>query len=120
MNYLIYCKLIDLARDQMIISFDDLNKDLNLGLNLDLPSDRDLLDGWLREISEYEVKTGHHMLSALVVGKNKEGLNDPGKDFFKLAEELQVYSGENGRVFWETEVKWLHVYWRTHSSLGPG
>jgi hypothetical protein len=120
MNYKIYCKLLEVARDQNLISYDELNKDLNLGLNLDIPSDRDLIGCCLGEISEYEVKAGHHMLSAVVVHKNKNGFNDPGKGFYNLAKSLNVYSGDDNQVFWEKEVKWLHEYWRTHSSPGPG
>jgi hypothetical protein len=120
MNYKIYCKLIELARDQSLISYDELNKDLDLGLNFDLPSDRVLIGRWLKEISEDEVKSGHHMLSALVVHRNKDGQCDPGKGFFDLARSLNIYSGDDDQDFWAKEVTWLHEYWRTHSSPGPG
>ena len=62
----IYEKLINVARSQNLISYDDLNKQLNLGLNFNMPPDRDLIGQWLGEISESEVKAGRHMLSALV------------------------------------------------------
>jgi hypothetical protein len=120
MNYQIYCKLIEAARDQYLISYDELNKDLDLGLNFDIPSNRELIERWLEEISEYEVKAGHHMLSALVVHKEKDSPGNPGKGFFDLARSLKVHSGGDNHAFWEKEVKWLHEYWRTHSSPGPG
>jgi hypothetical protein len=120
MNYKIYCKLIELARDQSLISYDELNEELSLGLDFNLPSDRVLIERWLEEISEYEVKAGHHMLSALVVKKNKNSPGDPGKGFYDLARSLGAHSGNDDLSFWAKEVKWLHEYWRTHSSPGPG
>ncbi|GAI41317.1 unnamed protein product, partial [marine sediment metagenome] len=48
----IYEKLINVARSQNLISYDDLNKQLNLGLNFNMPPDRDLIGQWLGEISE--------------------------------------------------------------------
>jgi hypothetical protein len=62
----IYKKLIDVARSQSLISYDDLNKELDLGLDFEMPPDRDLVGRWLGEISTHEVKAGRHMLSAVV------------------------------------------------------
>ena len=110
----IYEKLINVARSQKLISYDDLNKQLNLGLNFDMPPDRDLIGQWLDEISEHEVKAGRHMLSALVGHKEGRGLGDPEKGFYEYARELGVYTGSDDIGFWAKEVKWLHDYWSSH------
>lgn len=107
----IYEKLINVARSQNLISYEDLNKQLNLGLNFNMPSDRDLIGQWLGEISEHEVKAGRHMLSALVGHKEGESVSDPGKGFYEYARELGVYIGGDNLGFWAKEVKWLHKYW---------
>lgn len=110
----IYEKVINVARSQNLISYDDLNKQLNLGLNFDMPPDRDLIGQWLGEISENEVKAGRHMLSAIVGHKQGEGVGDPGKGFYEYARELGVYTGYDDLGFWAKEVKWLHDYWYSH------
>ena len=110
----IYENLINVARSQKLISYDDLNKQLTLGLNFDVPPDRDVIGQWLGEISEHEVKAGRHMLSALVGHKEGGGVGDPGKGFYEYARELGVYTGSDDLGFWAREVKWLHDYWSSH------
>ncbi len=110
----IYEKLIRVARAQSIISYEDLNEQLQLGLNFEMPPDRDLLGVWLGEISEDEVKAARHMLSALVGHKEGAGVGDPGKGFYKFAKALGVYPGGDDLGFWAREVKWLHDYWKNH------
>ena len=110
----IYKKLIQVARSQSLISYEDLNVQLNLGLSFGMPPDRDLIGTWLGEISEYEVNEGRHMLSALVGHKEGQGVGDPGKGFYEYAIELGVYSGGDDLGFWASEVKWLHDYWKNH------
>ncbi len=107
-------KLIQIARLQDLISYDDLNKQLNLGLDFTLPPDRNLIGHRLDEISEYEVRAGRHMLSAVVVHKEGEGFGDPGEGFYECARELGVYNGRDDLGFWAKEVKWLHDYWSSH------
>jgi hypothetical protein len=110
----IYKELINVARSQNLISYDDLNKQLNLGLDFNLPPDRDLIGQWLGEISEHEVKAGRHMLSALVGHKEDKGVGDPGKGFYEYARALGVHVGGDDLGFWAREVKWLHEYWSRH------
>jgi hypothetical protein len=107
-------KLIQITRSQDLISYDDLNKQLNLGLDFNLPPDRILIGHWLDEISEHEIRAGRHMLSAVVVHKEGEGFGDPGKGFYECARELGVYKGGDDLGFWAKEVKWLHDYWSSH------
>lgn len=109
-------KLIQIARSQDLISYDDLNKQLDLGLDFTLPPDRDLIGHWLGEISEHEVRAGRHMLSAVVVHKEGEGFGDPGKGFYGLAQELGIYRGGGNLEFWAQEVKWLYEYWSSHQN----
>ncbi len=110
----IYEKLTQIARFQGLISYDDLNKQLDLGLDFTLPPDRDLIGQWLDEISKYEVKAGRHMLSAIVGHKEGESVSDPGKGFYECARELGIYVGGDDLGFWAKEVKWLHEYWSSH------
>jgi len=110
----IYEKLINVARSHDLISYDDLNQQLNLGLNFGMPPDRDLIGQWLGEISENEVEAGRHMLSALVGHKEGEIVADPGIGFYKYAKALGVYAGGDDLGFWALEVKWLHDYWSGH------
>ena len=107
-------KLIQIARSESLISYDELNQQLSLGLNFTLSSDRDLVGQWLGEISEHEVREERHMLSAIVVHKEGEGYGDPGKGFYDYAQELGVYGGAGDIEFWVEEVKWLYLYWGSH------
>jgi len=110
----IYKKLIDIARSQSLISYDDLNKELDLGLDFEMPPDRDLVGRWLDEISTHEVKAGRHMLSAVVGHKEGGRVVDPGKGFYGCARALGIYTGGDDLAFWAMEVKWLHEYWSSH------
>ena len=110
----IYKKLISVARARGLISYEDLNNDLNLGLDFSLSHDRDVIGKWLGEISEHEVKSGRHMLSALVGHKDRDHVGDPSRGFYEFAESLGVYDGGDRLAFWASEVKCLHEYWQSH------
>lgn len=107
-------KLIDVARSRSLISYDDLNKELGLGFDFEMPPDRDLIGRWLDEISKHEVEAGRHMLSAVVGHKKGMHVVDPGKGFYGCARALGVHTDGDDLVFWATEVKWLHDYWSSH------
>jgi hypothetical protein len=110
----IFQKLVQVARAQTLVTYDELNRQLNLGLDFNYPPDRELIGEWLGVISEEEVKAKRHMLSALVVHKEGDGYGDPGKGFYEYAKTLGVYLGGDDLGFWAGEVKWLHSYWKTH------
>ena len=110
----IYHKLQEVAKAKGLIGYDELNTELELGLNLSLVSDRNLLGQWLGEISEYEVGAGRHMLSSLVVRKEGDYFGNPSPDYFEFAKDLGVHPGEDDVRFWAKEVKWLHQYWSEH------
>ena len=104
-------KLQEVARTKGLIGYDELNTELELGLDFSSPSDRALIGKWLGEISENEVEAGRHMLSSLVVHKQGDYFGNPGPGYFEFAKELGVHTGEDGVRFWAKEVKWLHQYW---------
>ena len=107
-------KLIEVARAQELISYDDLNKKLELGLDfLYKPKDRGLIGIWLDEISEYEVGEKRHMLSALV-GRDRSGRISPNKGLHRCARRLGVFSGDDELWFWEKEVEKVSNYWISH------
>ena len=110
----IYEKLIEVARSRSLIGYDDLNKELSLGLDFEMPPDRDLIGQWLDEISKHEVEAERHMLSAVVGHKEGTSVVDPGKGFYKCARELDIYKGGDDLGFWAKEVKWLHDHWSSH------
>jgi len=113
----IYQKLVEVARSNKLISYEDLNMQLNLGLNFELSRDRDQIGQWLGEISEYEVKAKRHMLSAVVGRKQEDSVSDPGKGFYSWAQSLDVFQGGDDLAkidFWVKEVKWLFDYWSKH------
>jgi len=110
----IYHKLQEVARTKGLIGYDELNKELELGLDLSIPSDNNLLEQWLGEISEYEVENGRHMLSSLVVHKKKNYFGNPGRGYLEFAKALGIHSGEDDVRFWTKEVKWLYQYWSNH------
>ena len=110
----IYKKLIDVARSQSLISYDDLNRELDLELDFENPPDRILAGEWLDEISRHEVEAGRHMLSAVVGHKKGERVVDPGKGFYGCARALGIYAGGDDLAFWAMEVKRLHEYWSSH------
>ena len=110
----IYEKLIEVARSRSLIGYDDLNKELSLGLDFEMPPDRDLIGQWLDEISKHEVEAGRHMLSAVVGHKEGTSVVDPGKGFYACAKKLGVYKGGDDLGYWATEVKWLHDHWNSH------
>ena len=112
MHEAIYEKLKEVARSQKLISYTELNEELNLGLNFENPSDRNLIGGWLGEISEFEVSQGRPMLSAIVVHKEGQSYKDPGGGFYKWARHLGRYHGEYDYIFWATEVKEVHDEYR--------
>lgn len=85
-------KLIQIAHFQELIGYDDLHNQLNLGFGFTLPPDRILIGYWLDELSGHEVRPGCHMLSAVVVHKEGEGLGDPGRGFCECARELGIYN----------------------------
>jgi len=108
MHEKIYAKLKEVAQGRCLITYEELNQDLNLGLDFNKPEDRKRIGGWLDEINRYEHQQNHPMLSAVVVLKNKY---IPGEGFFPLARELGRFRGSDKDTFWINELKEVHNHW---------
>ena len=115
MHEAIYVKIQEVASERGLITYSDLNDELDLGLDFDDPEDRKQIGEWLGEISEYEVELGHPMLSAVVVQKERIGtFGDSGEGFYKIAIDLEVFQGDNKYIFWVSELNAVHNYWSSH------
>jgi len=108
MNEIIHEKLKELARVRGIITYNDLNKELNLGLNFDNPGDRRKIGEILGEISDYEARQEQRMLSAVVYSQQD---NKPGEGFFTLARELGFFHGDDELAFWINELQKVWDIW---------
>lgn len=85
MNARIRNKLIQLCRtDESPISYRRLINTCELGLNMDIRHEKQLLGEMLDEISTEEHNEGRPLLSAMVMDKKR----GQGDRFFKLCEEL--------------------------------
>lgn len=86
MNNDVRRKLIELARIDKTITYQELSDVCQLGLRMsESPYDRAEIGTILGEISTFEHKNNRPMLSSLVLTK---GSNYEGDGFYKLAEEL--------------------------------
>lgn len=79
-------KLIELARLRTTWTYQQLNEQLNLGLDFRSEHDRSQIGDWLGEISRHEFEKKRPLLSSLIT--HKLGRRDQGDGFYKLCEEL--------------------------------
>ncbi|MEL7003412.1 MAG: hypothetical protein AAFN93_11845 [Bacteroidota bacterium] len=87
MNTRVRNLLIKNARtDGSVISYRRLVNQTELGLNLEIKHEKQLLGEILDEISEEEFEAGRPLLSALVMDKR----NGQGDRFYKLCEKLGI------------------------------
>lgn len=85
MNSRIRNQLVKLAKDKSNpMAYRNIIQKCELGLNMDIKHEKQLLGEILDEISEDEHKAGRPLLSAMVIGKK----NGQGDRFFKLCEGL--------------------------------
>lgn len=85
MNTRVRNQLIKIARTEGgVVSYRRLINQTDLGLNLDIKHEKQLLGEILDEISEDEHEAGRPLLSALVMDKR----NGQGDRFYKLCEKL--------------------------------
>jgi len=106
MHHVIYDKLKSIAKEQKCIYYSEIAPLANL--DMDSPADRNKISEILGEISSYEHEHGRPMLSAVVIHKEN---NIPGKGFFTLARELDLYSGNDDWNFFISELRKVHEYW---------
>ncbi len=109
-NKKLYRKLIETAKAKTTIYYEEV-ADI-CGLNLSQPDDREIeLCKILDEINKYEDKRKRHMLTAVVVLKNKQPIIS-GDGFFDLAYDLGIMEkGEDHQLFHAKELGKVHDYW---------
>lgn len=109
MNTVIYEECIKIARKGTITYYSDIAG--LVGLNMDLPPDRNRIGELLDEINRYEFANNRPLISAVVVQKDSMR---PGQGFFKLARSLGLFTGNNKESYYIQELKKVHSYWSTH------
>ena len=102
----IYQEILRVARGRDITFYADIAPLADLDMSL--PNHRERIGSILGEISRAEHRSGRPMLSAVVI--LVEG-NRPGQGFFRLAEELGLYTGGDEDQFWIQELNRVHDHW---------
>lgn len=111
--------LIKVARQKdNFVYYSDVVKNCNLNINLSVPSDHDVLNDILSEVSTYEHENGRPLLTSLVIYKDSSK-NDHGEGFYKLAQSLGLgdkkklrndlfgfSEATKCRAFWQNETKY--------------
>jgi hypothetical protein len=99
----------------MVVTYDELNQACSLGLNFGNPSDRNKIAEMLGNVSEFEVKKGRPMLSAVVILKGSQPAS-PGKGFFNWANTLKVprRTQEDDQLFHARVLRDVFTYWKSH------
>ena len=107
MHEQIYNKLKAVARAGTIITYSEIAP--LAGLDMTNPAHRNEIRRILGEVSTFEHRLGHPLLSVVVVHHED---NMPGKGFFVLAKALCVYDGHDELPFFSTELTRVHEHWR--------
>ncbi|MCA6075421.1 hypothetical protein [Fulvivirga sedimenti] len=111
MNTRIRNKLIQLSRtDPMPVSYRRLIVTTDLGLNMDIKHEKQLLGEILDEISETEHEAGRPLLSALV----KNGKNGQDDRFYKMCERLGLGEWKElkkDKSFKKDHIDACHEFW---------
>lgn len=113
MNSFVRQKLIEIAKSNKLVHYQELSDLCNLDFKMhDNPQDRLEIGRIIGEISEFENINGRPLLSAIVISDLAKG---PGNGFYELAENLKLYSGSNDQnkkyLFWAEELKKVYNYW---------
>ncbi len=113
MNSLVRQKLIEVAKKETLITYQELSNVCKLGLHMqDNPHDRQEIGKIVGEISVYENENKRPLLSAIVVSKLKK---NPGIGFYELANDLDLHIDSNKKEeFWITELSKIYKYWQSH------
>ena len=111
MNTRIRNKLVQLARTEPTeISYRRLIVTVDLGLNMDIRHEKQLLGEMLDEISEDEHEDGRPLLSALI----KDGKRGQDDRFYKLCERLGLGEWRELKKDKEFKAKYIeacHTFW---------
>ena len=109
----VYRALKDRARNKDWIGYEELNQECQLGLDLGTDQDRNVIGEYAGAVSEFEVKKGRSMLSAVLV--HAQSPREPGHGFYDWADELgQRKPGENNTKLWIRILNECHAYWSQH------
>jgi hypothetical protein len=105
--------LIEVASQKTVISYDQLNAQVPLHLDLTMPNDRVYLGRLLETISRYEHDKDRPLLSALVIYSKGTHKGMPDNTFFELAQKLGRYKGHADKTRWlKREQKHLYEEWQ--------
>ncbi|HVZ92947.1 MAG TPA: hypothetical protein VG797_00400 [Phycisphaerales bacterium] len=99
-------EIIKFAKKRQLAYYSELAPIVRLDLSD--PHQRKLMGEYLGEISEHEHSADRPLLSAIVVDKSTK---EPGKGFFTLARDLQIFAGESERAFFERECQRVFDHW---------
>jgi hypothetical protein len=116
----VYRKLKDRARikdgeGRNLIGYEELNQECHLGLDFKEHYHRDsnVIGNYAGAVSEFEVKKGRPMLSAVLV--HVASPIGPGRGFYDFADELgQRKPGETDNQMWIRILNECHAYWSQH------
>ncbi len=101
--------LIEVAKRRGLITYSDLTKKMNtVRLSTENKDEVQIIAQLLGELSCEENRTGHGMISALVI--HKTGDQEPGLGFFDYAKEIGKEFDDKTK-FWVEECKKVHNYW---------
>lgn len=104
-NQLIYKKLKEIATSKGVIDYTTVAR--IVGLDMELPADRNTISLILDEINLYEHENNRPMLSSVVI---RQDINLPGDGYFNCARRFG-YQVNDPVVFWANELIKVHKYW---------
>jgi hypothetical protein len=103
----LYATLLSAARTERTLTYSEVSP--IVGLNMELPADREEIGRVLEEICRAEVRHGRPMLSSVVVHKNEFGV---GHGFYRLGKELGlVQAREDELAFLVRQLKETFATW---------
>jgi len=108
MNQIVYDMCRQAASEGKTITYSDVGS--RIGLDMEMPPDRDQIRDLLDEVSRHEHEQGRPMLSVVVVHAGDD--NMPGQGFFKLAQVLGKFDGVDRTAFFVEELKSAHAAWK--------
>ena len=103
---IIYQRIIQVAKSGSITHYSDIAP--LVGLNMELPADRNVMSNILDKISMSEHENAKPLLSVVVILKEK---NIPGDGFFGMAQGVGLYDGSDAVEFWIKELRRVHDHW---------
>ncbi len=109
MHEAIYQRLLNVARNQTVVTYGDIAPLANL--DMAIQDDRIEIGRLLGDISIFEHQQQRPLLSAVVIHRVN---NMPGHGFFNVARGLGLDTGKDEFLFFVGELRRVHDYWRDH------